>query len=413
MKTWITYLAALFMGFSTTLLLGDTTFLAPVLSSLTKVALQIGSFVFIPLVLIGFSSGIASLRKDSLGAKFSKNIIFWTLTTSILLPLITTLFFDGLNVFFPVTSTAGSDVYSTSLSIAFMSMFRALDLTNPFYTIVTTSTYMLPILLIAFVFGFAIKPNVDVIKPAYVTLNSFSEVMFRISRIYSVLGYFLTYLTSAYFFTQLYQEKTIFVSAKFLIMLVVIAVIITFIILPLLTLLFTKNRVNPYKVLFRTMAVSVAALTSGNLHFSSPIAITTSRHNLGAQKRVSATSIPLFSVLARGGSAAIAIFSVLTILTSVTGAMPTLGITLIIALTCIGVSFISSMALGYEVVFISFIALSALNIDLYGAEMTMFGLLPLLNGVGSLIDAQIGVLGTAICGANTKTDVLTPYKDNV
>ena len=62
MKTWITYLAALFMGIATTLLFGDSVYISSILTTLSGLVGSIGILLFIPLVRIGFSAGVAALR---------------------------------------------------------------------------------------------------------------------------------------------------------------------------------------------------------------------------------------------------------------------------------------------------------------------------------------------------------------
>ena len=213
MKTWITYLAALFMGLATTLLFGDSVYIMSILLTLSEIAVNIGFLLFIPLVLVGFSSGVSSLKKDNLGGKNLAGIIIWSCLTALVLPLCAGLLFTLYPVNFPVSSTAGYESFSDSLITSiFSSAGKELLTGNAFYTLATASSFVLPIILISWILGYALKPNADVIKPAYTVVNSFSEVMFRLSRAYSALSYIIVYISSAHIFTSLYQEKTIFVA---------------------------------------------------------------------------------------------------------------------------------------------------------------------------------------------------------
>ncbi len=412
MKTWITYLAALFLGFATTLLFADSVVVYSVLFTLTGIALKIGTLLFLPMILVALASGVASLRKDQLGRKVLSSGIAWSVVTAVVLPVAAALLIRAANIGFPVSSTAGSSgSFSAILPTALTEAAGELLTGNIFYTIVRSTEFLLPVIIFSWILGYALKPNADVIKPAYITMNSFSEVLFRISRTYTVFGYILVYCSSAFFFTQLYQEKTIFASPRFLIAYVLICCALSLVVLPLLFLVFTKFKRNPWQVLFRSITPTIAALTTGSYIFSAPMMVSSARHNIGVQKRVAATAVPLFNVIGRAGSAAIAAMSAITLTAAVTGSMIGMKEAIILALCCSLASFASSVAGGVEVIFIIAAAFSLTNINLYGAEMTVVGLLPLITGLGCLIDIQVGMLGSLICGRRIETDIVPPYKD--
>ena len=85
MKTWISYLAATAFGLAATLLFGESALFSQIMYTITALVVQLGGFVLIPLVFIGFSSGIASLRKDSQGGVFARTTIIWSIVTTVLL----------------------------------------------------------------------------------------------------------------------------------------------------------------------------------------------------------------------------------------------------------------------------------------------------------------------------------------
>jgi len=45
--------------------------------------------------------------------------------------------------------------------------------------------------------------------------------------------------------------------------------------------------------------------------------------------------------------------------------------------------------------------------------MTVLGLLPIVNGLGVMLDCQLSVLASAIFGKAIETDVDAPYKDMI
>jgi len=107
----------------------------------------------------------------------------------------------------------------------------------------------------------------------------------------------------------------------------------------------------------------------------------------------------------------IATVSVCALLYAAMGSVPSWSLVLAVAAMCAVVSYGSSLHLGYEVVFISIVAVRLLNINLYGAEMTLLGLLPLLNGAGILIDTLVGGLGASATCEIMGTAAPAPYKD--
>ncbi len=395
MKTWISYLAATALALAATLLFGDSTVFQQLMYTITALLVQLGGFVLIPLVFFGFSSGIASLRKDKKGFVFSRTTILWSLFSTLFLAISGAIVFRVFPTYFPASSSAGAD--ATSLSVlapqSLSTLFESLLPINPFYTLANAESFLLPVIIIALVFGYFLKPNVEVIRPAYVTMNSLSETMFRLTRSFASAGHFFVFFGASYWFSHLQQEGTIFVAGRFLLMLLGSTFAVLLVVLPLLFAIATRFKVNPYRVLYRMLAPALAALFTGSIFFSSPISIPLSRHNLGCQKRVSATAFPLYTLIGRGGSAMIATLSILSLLYAATATMPTDKVILIVALSSAMFSFASPLYLGYEVFFISIIALQFLKIDLYGAEMTLIALMPILNGLGILIDSYIAAFG--------------------
>ena len=66
MKTWITYLASLFLGLATALLLGDSAWSLPAFGTLYSLAVNTGALLALAMVVVSTTSAIASLRKDAL-----------------------------------------------------------------------------------------------------------------------------------------------------------------------------------------------------------------------------------------------------------------------------------------------------------------------------------------------------------
>ena len=414
MKTWFTYIAAVIFSLATAFLFADYQIALSTFSLISTYLLRIGTLITIPVIVFSFSSAIASIRKDRLGGYVASSLISWSLITSIILPLVPALFFYLYPSAFPVTSSAGSsgDLVGYYTEYAVASNLNALSIVNPFNTIATASSIILPLVILSWIFGLFLNPSSDTIRPAYAVMNSFSEIMHKIARFYTVYGYIFAYFALTNLFLSAYVEKTVIAVPSFLFMLLAITASIIFVVLPLLFAFFTKFKKNPYKVLFLNISSLILALSSGNILSSIPTNMTCSRQSLGVQKRNAVSSSILFSLFAKGGSAAISTFLILTLITAMGGVVDPVT-TVFIALSSSVASFISFTSFGMESIITTYIALKMLNIDLYGAESALLSVLMITNGLSSLIDAAIMAMGTKVVSVMTKTDIEIPYKDYI
>ena len=414
MKTWFTYIAAAVFALATAFLFADYQIASSTFSLISTYLVRLGTLITIPGIVFSFPSAIASLRKDRLGGYAASSIITWTLVTSIILPMVPAVFFYLYPSAFPVTSSAGSsgDLVGYYTEYAMMSNINALSVVNPFNTIATASSIVLPLIILSWIFGIFLNPSSDTIRPAYAVMNSFSEIMHKIARFYTVYGYIIAYFSLTDLFLSAYVEKTVIAVPSFLFMLLIITGIIVFALLPILFALFTKFKKNPYKVLFLSISSLVMSLSSGNVLSSVATNITTSRYSLGVQKRNAVTSTIFFSLFSKGGSAAISTFLILTLITAMGGILDSTTI-ILVALAASAASFVAFTSFGMESVITTYIALKILNVDLYGAESALLSILMITNGLSSLLDSAVIAMGTKAVSVATKTDMEVPYKDYI
>lgn len=414
MKTWFTYIAAAVFALATAFLFADYQIASSTFSLISTYLVSLGTLITIPVIVFSFPSAIASLRKDRLGGYAASSIITWTLVTSIILPMVPAVFFYLYPSAFPVTSSAGSsgDLVDYYTEYAMMSNINALSVVNPFNTIATASSIVLPLIILSWIFGIFLNPSSDTIRPAYAVMNSFSEIMHKIARFYTVYGYIIAYFSLTDLFLSAYVEKTVIAVPSFFFMLLIITGIIVFALLPILFALFTKFKKNPYKVLFLSISSLVMSLSSGNVLSSVATNMTTSRYSLGVQKRNAVTSTIFFSLFSKGGSAAISTFLILTLITAMGGILDSTTI-ILVALAASAASFVAFTSFGMESVITTYIALKILNVDLYGAESALLSILMITNGLSSLLDSAVIAMGTKAVSVATKTDMEVPYKDYI
>lgn len=402
MKTWLTYLAAVLMAGATAFAFPSSTVFLSLMESFTTALTDVAIFLFIPISFITLTSAVASLKKDKIGGKTVGINIVWAVVTSLVLALLAVALFSLRPLSFPVTSTSKGK----SLEL-FSSYTSKLDIlgTNSFI-----SSYFLPLVFLALIYGVALKPSSDIIKPAYTVMNSFSEVMFRIEKTVTYFGALYVYVAASALFVGQWQEKTIFSSPSFFLTLFIASVVIITAVIPLLYGIFTRFKKNPYTVIGRSLSSLFFAFFSGNIYASALQSEAVERTNLGVQKRIVNFSVPFGIFITRGGTAFVSTLTVLSLLFSLGGEI-TIEAAAIIALTNIVLSTLSFLSAGSEVALVTMVLFKACNITVYGAEAALFAVLPFLNGIATVLDITLISAVANIIARKTRTDIMVPVRD--
>lgn len=398
------------MALAATLVAGQSPVFLTAMTELTVFLEQTGFCVLLLMVICGFTSGIASCRKDGRLHTVLISSAIWAFASTVLLSLSAVVIFRSFSASFPVTSTAGSGADISAFpgkSLASLGLVGA----SPLGFFETVRVLMPAFLIVCFLVGYFLKPNVEVVRPAYVVMNSFSEVMFRMARAITLSSYLFVFVAASAFFSKLMQEGSIFVAGQFLTMLVIGCSAAIFIVLPFLFACATKFKVNPYQTVYRSLAPVITGLFSGDILLAALIGQPVARHNLGCQKRIASTAIPFHAMFGRGGSAMIGTLCTLSLIAAVNPGALTGRIEVLVALACALVSFCGALSFGSEIFLIVVLALRLFGINLYGAELTMLALLPLVGGMGVMVDSLVAAMGASWSTQLLDVRVETPYKD--
>jgi len=421
MKTWLTYLAAAAMGLAFELTFRNSAGYIAFVSFVTEVVLKLGIFIVFPLAFFTMSSGTASLsRKRGRTTYVWLSTIMWALFTTAVLSIAAAFLFRVFPAAFPATSTvpgnaeqaAQMESMIASLTASKLSAANPLSI-NAFLNFIKSTDCLLPIILIALIFGYAVRPTSEIIRPAYITLNSISEVMFRLARKIASLLWIGIFFISGSWFHQLWTDATVFYSWRFMVICCITGLGMLFIVIPFVYALMTGFRRNPYRQIIRLLSAGVASFFSVNYLFSQTALYTDCRINLGIQKNVVSTALPLHSVLTKGGSALVSAMCTCSLVLAINGSLPTPVQTVTIALACTLASFVSCLHAGYEVLFTTTFALGLLKVSISGAQFAIIGMLPLLNGMALLLDIMLAGLGTSFTACHLKADCRMAAKDNV
>ena len=421
MKTWLTYLAAAAMGLAFELTFRDSLFFVSSMNFMADVVMKLGAFIVFPLAFFTMASGTASLSRRRGRTSFVwLSTLFWALLTSLVLSLCAALVFRFLPEAFPETSTtpAAADQYNSLYSSLYSMTASKLVSANPlsfnaFLNFVKSGDCLIPVILLSLVFGYALRPTTQVIRPAYITLNSISEAMFRLARLVARFLWIGIFFLSGSWFYSIFKDGSVHYSSRFLILCIVVALVVLLGAIPLIFSVATGFKRNPYKQISRLISAAVASFFSVNYLFSQSTLYTDCRTNLGIQKNIVSAALPLHSVLTKGGSALVSTVCTCSLIYAINGSLPTLLQTVTVAFACTLVSFICCIHAGYEVLFCVTFALGLLDLNLSGKEFSLIGLLPLINGIALMIDTMLAGLGTSFTACHLKSDCDIVGKDTV
>ncbi len=414
-------MAAAAMGLAFELVFKNTAGFVPFMAFMSETVLRLGIFIVFPLVFVSMAAGTASLTRHPGKTAFTwLSTVFWALFTSASFACIGVLIFKVFPSAFPMTTTVpetaeqAAAIYQELSNSTVQRLINANPLSiNAFLNLIKSSDCLLPIFFAALIFGFAIRPTSEIIRPAYITANSLSEVMFRLARQVSKILWVAVFFISGTWFDLLWTDGTIFQSWRFVVMFVIAGFGTLLVVLPLIYAIATGFRRNPYRQILRLFSAGCAAFFSTNYLFSQSTLYTNCRINLGIQKNIVSTTLPIHSLLTKGGSAMASTICTCSLLYAVTGSMPTVVQSFTIAIACTLASFLCSLHAGGEAVFASAFALGLLRINISGAEFAIVGLLPLLNGFAVMFDILLAGLGCSFTAMHLKADCYIRDKDNV
>lgn len=416
MKTWLTYLAAAAMGIAFELTLGNSEAFVWSMGVLSEIVLRLGIFIVFPLVFFSMSAGTASLsRKKGSGSFVIFSSVLWAALTAIVLSFFGALIFRCFPATISAASVSGSTEEASALFESLSSKYSAANplSVNSFVNFIKTGDCLLPILFLALVFGYAVRPTSEIIRPAYITLNSISEAMFRLARKVSKLLWLGVFFLSGTWLDKLWTDGTVLNSWKFITLLCISVIVLLLVLVPLLYALCTGFRRNPYRQIMRLFSSAVVAFFSGNCLFCQSALYTDCRVNLGIQKSVVATALPVHSILTKGGTALISTLCSCSFIYAINGTVPSFVQMVTISFACTLVSFVCCPHAGFEVLFGTVFAIKLLNLNISGFEPVILTMLPLLNGIAIMFDILLSGLGTSFTAYQLKADCHVRKRDTV
>ena len=337
MKVWIKLLVGSILGITLGFLLPqDNQALISALAWLEKLALGIGRYAVIPVLVFSLTIAIYELRQDrQFWPLVFKNclLIIGTSIFVIFSGVLATLVFKPSRI--PILIEEQLDAISLNTAENIRDLFPA----NMFSVLAGEGSYLFPVCVFAFFLGMGLSYDRNYTKPVIALADALSRIFYHVASFFSEILGFIMIVLSCYWAVRFQGVLRADVFRDLVILLGVFSLALGFGILPLL-LYFLKPNVNPWAVLYGSIGPAIAAFFSGDINFSFPVLLRHTKENFGARRRSNAVSLTLFTTFCRSGSAMVAAAAFIVIIKSYSS----LGITtldvLSISIRAFGISFL-------------------------------------------------------------------------
>ena len=399
MKVWVKLLAGSVIGIIIGFLLpADNQTALSIFIWLEKLALSMGRYAVIPIMVFSLTIAIYELRQDGM---------FWSIVfRNFLVIAASSLFVIVLGILVALIWTPsripilieeqfeiiGLDTAQNILDLFPSNMLRALT---------GQGSYLLPMCVFAFFLGMGLSYDRNYSKPILSLTDSLSRIFYHISSFFSEILGFIIIVLACYWAIRFNAILQADVFRDLIILLAVFSVVLGFGIFPLL-LYFLKPRINPWRIIYGSLSPAVAAFFSGDIHFTLPVLLRHTKENFGIRRRSSSVSLALFNTFCRGGSAMVAAIAFIVIIKSYSSLELTKFDIFFIAIRAFGISFLLARHPGDG----AYIALAVLCLG-YGKnfEAGYLILKPLafyLVAIGTFLDSIICSLGSYVIAHTNK-----------
>ncbi len=394
MKIWIKYLIGIIIGFLFTLIAPlNSEFFNSAVDFLSNMAIQIGRYSLYPVLFFSFTLSICKLRESRSLFRLTLYISLFIIVSTVLIALLglaSVLISNPARI--PIFVEQATELEPIGIMKSFMLLFP-----SSAFDALLQGVYILPLCVFAGFAGAGCAVDKSVAKPALTLFDSLARVS------YAVMAFFVDIFSVCLIVISLQKiiQLKAMLATKFfgglIVLLIVDFFIIALVVYPLILKLFCRD-INPYKILYASIAPVLAAFCSGDSNIALPILLRHSNESLGVRRRISSVSLPVFSVFGRAGSAMVVTISFVVILRSYSS----LGISAGDMLWLLGIAILFSFFLGRFPIMGSYISLVAVC-SLYGRgfESGFLILQPAIFFIGAVaaaIDALTALVGTYIIG---------------
>ena len=312
MKIWIKYLIGVILGMTIAFLFPQESEVAKmIVNFLQDMSIKMGKYSLFPFLFFTVVLGTYKLRESGSLFKVLFFSIIFTLAISFLCSL-----FAILSVFVfsfprvPIFQEEGALNATLGIREAFLRVFPP----NAFLAF-SENLFILPICTFAIFIGLACANDKLNARPLLQLFDSLSRLF------YSIMAFFVDMLAialiaiSAYWMITFRQLLLNRAFIRFIVLLFVDASVVILFIYPIILKIFCP-KVNPYKVIYASIAPMLAAFFSGDANVALNVLFRHANESLGVRRRMTSFVLPLLSSFSRAGSAMVITMSFLVIITS-------------------------------------------------------------------------------------------------
>lgn len=312
MKIWLKYLIGVVLGVTFALIAGSENILfVQAADFLSKAAIQFGRYALYPAVFFGFTLSIFELRENRSLLKvaiITSLIICGAALLLSFIGLLSVLIHTPTRI--PIFVEGISDVQVLGVKESLLQL-----LPSSSFEALINGAYILPLCIFGGFAGAGCAVDRNIAKPTITLIDSLARIS------YAVLVFFVDMLVfgmvalSSYWVIKFHEMLLTAVFADFAILLLINLLIIALIVYPVLLKIFCRD-INPYRVLYASLAPMMAAFFSQDTHIALSVLLRHSNESLGIRRRISSVALPIFSIFGRAGSALVITVSFVVILKS-------------------------------------------------------------------------------------------------
>jgi len=393
MKVWIKLLIGAVIGITIGFLLPDNDSILAALQWLEKLAIGIGRYAVIPVLVFALTMSVYELRSDNqFWPMLLKNFLFIILASAFVIftGIAAATFFSPARI--PIETVEQTEVLGLNIAENVLDLFPS----NMLSVLSGDGIYLFPVCVFAFFLGIGLNYDRNFSKPVISLIDSFSRIFLHVSSFFCEILGFILIILAAYWAVRFKELLQADVYRDMIVLLGVFSAVLCFIILPLF-LYILKPKANPWRVLYGFLSPAITAFISGDINFSIPVLQRHGKDNFGIRRRSGALSISLFATFCRCGSAVVAAIAFIVIIKSYSY----LRIGTLDLLTIGLWSFAISFALARHPGDGAYIALAALCLIYGGGEykaayLIMRPIAFYLIAIGTFIDVMLNAFGSYV-----------------
>ncbi|GHU22038.1 transporter [Spirochaetia bacterium] len=364
--------------------------IADLLSGLETLAIRIGRWIVIPLLVFSLTMSLYELREEGRFIALMGRSILLLVGVDlfvIAIGIVVTMIFPMERIPIIIQEQSPYAVPDTIRDVAVQFPH------NMFAILVGDATFLLPVCIFSFFLGIGLSIERTNAKAVITLIDSLSRIFYAIAGLFSEIVGILIIIFAASWTFRFYTVTQLTIFRNLMLSLAILGGILGLVVFPL-CLYLTRSRVHPWKVLYGTFACALAGFFSGDINMTLPVMFRHSKESLGIRRCSNTVTLTLFAMFGRAGSALVAMMAFMVIVKSYSSLELPQTQLLAIALRTILVSFSLALHPGDG----AYVALTSLC-QQYGRgyEGTYLVMKPMafyLVAVGTCLDILIAVFAS-------------------